>query len=93
MTTMIALVKKYAKSGTYFVRKISAQSLLSILPYEKWISEIQETFNFIKQGVDSENKKLKQNEAHGLMVRVNIIMAAYFKYREIAVGKGGEKTP
>jgi len=30
-------------------------------------------------------ENLKQNEAHGLMIRINIFMEAYFKYRRIAV--------
>ena len=32
-------------------------------------------------------KDLRQNEAHGLMVRVNIFLTAYFKYRSIAVAR------
>lgn len=29
--------------------------------------------------------KLRQNEAHGLLLRVNIFLSAYFEYRNIAV--------
>ena len=27
-------------------------------------------------------KKLKQNYAHGLMVRINVFVSAYFQYRD-----------
>lgn len=34
---------------------------------------------------DLHTKKLRQNEAHGLLLRVNIFLSAYYKYRTIAV--------
>lgn len=60
------------------MRKISAQSLLSLLPFPQWIPEVQESLKKLC------TEKLKQNEAHGLMVRVNIFLEAYFQYRSIA---------
>ena len=29
----------------------------------------------------------KQNEAHGLIIRVNIFLEAYFRYKDVAVEK------
>ena len=44
MREYISLIKAYAKSGTYFVRKISAQSLLPIMRFDEYIDEIKTCF-------------------------------------------------
>jgi hypothetical protein len=44
MHEYIDLIKSYAKNGTYFVRKISAQALLPIVSFEDYVSEIKQCF-------------------------------------------------
>jgi len=44
MHEFVGLIKAYAKSGTYFVRKISAQALLPIMRFEEYVSEIRSCF-------------------------------------------------
>ena len=72
------MIRPHASNSTYFVRKISAQSLLTLLPFNQWIPEVKMCLARLC------STKLRQNEAHGLVVRVNIFLAAYFKYRSIA---------
>ena len=65
------------------MRKISAQSLLPLLHFSAYVTEIKEALaTFTRKAKD---QSLKQNEAHGLIVRVNVFLEAYFKYRHIAV--------
>ena len=45
MHEFVGLIKAYAKSGTYFVRKISAQALLPIMNFEEYVSEIKSCFD------------------------------------------------
>ena len=45
MHEFVSLIKAYAKSGTYFVRKISAQALLPIMRNEEYVSEIKSCFD------------------------------------------------
>ena len=77
--TYVKLIKEQRGNSTYFVRKISAQSLLPLLEFEKWLPEVFDCLNQLK------SQKLRQNEAHGLLLRVDIFLSAYFKYRNIAV--------
>jgi len=78
----VGLIKAYAKSGTYFVRKISAQALLPIMSFEQYIEEIKGCFQTLADKVERpKESKLRQNEAHGLMIRVSIFLSAYFTYR------------
>lgn len=45
MHEFVGLIRAYAKSGTYFVRKISAQALLPIMRFSGYIGEIQGCFS------------------------------------------------
>ena len=74
------MIKSYSASSTYFVRKISAQAMLPLLKFTDFIPEIVRTLTELEQSGNA----LKQNQAHGLLVRVQIILEAYFKYRRIA---------
>lgn len=86
----VDLIKAYAKSGTYFVRKISAQALLPILGFEEYVQEIDSCFTTLLNKVnDPKTCKLRQNEAHGLMIRINIFMEAYFTYRDLNMSISG----
>ena len=83
LETFGELIRSYSGSATYFVRKISAQSLLPLLHFSAYVTEIKEALaTFTRKAKD---QSLKQNEAHGLIVRVNVFLEAYFKYRHIAV--------
>jgi len=75
----VELIKKYAANGTYFVRKISAQGMLPLLPFPEFIPQVVDCFKRLK------TETLRQNEAHGLILRANIFLEAYFKYRSVAV--------
>jgi hypothetical protein len=69
----VELIKAYSKSGTYFVRKISAQALLPTMRFEQYIVEIQACSERIREKVaQGKSHPMKQNEAHGLMIRINI---------------------
>lgn len=81
MHEYIGLIKSYAKNGTYFVRKISAQALLPIVNFEDYVSEITLCFEQLENKIEGKSS-LKQNEAHGLMVRINIFLHAYYRYRD-----------
>jgi hypothetical protein len=82
MNEFVNLIKAYSKSGTYFVRKISAQALLPIMRFDQYISEIEYCYETINQKVESgKAHPLRQNEAHGLIIRINIFLHAYFKFR------------
>ena len=39
------LIMSFVKSGTYFVRKISAQALLPLLKFSDYISEVENCFS------------------------------------------------
>ena len=47
MNEYVNLIKAYSKSGTYFVRKISAQALLPIMRFDQYISEIEQCYDTI----------------------------------------------
>lgn len=47
MHEYVDLIKAYAASGTYFVRKISAQALLPIIRFEGYLDEINSCFDKI----------------------------------------------
>lgn len=79
ITEFVELVKKYAANGTYFVRKISAQAMLTLLPFPEFIPQVVDCFQRLK------TEPLRQNEAHGLVLRASIFLEAYFKYRMVAV--------
>ena len=53
--------------------------MLPLLEFEKWLPEVYDSLNQLS------SKKLRQNEAHGLLLRVDVFLSAYFKYRNIAV--------
>ena len=80
LNTYLELIKSYSGSGTYFVRKISAQAMLPLLRFSEFIPEIVRTLTSLRESGNS----VRQNQAHGLLVRVQIFMEAYFKYRELA---------
>ena len=73
------LIRQQSGNSTYFVRKISAQALLPLLEFKDWLPEVSSCLQQLKE------KSLKQNEAHGLMLRVNIFLQAYFQYRRVAI--------
>jgi len=77
MREYVSLIKGYAKSGTYFVRKISAQSLLPTMRFDEYVKEMHSCFTSLRES------KLRQNEAHGLMIRINIFVHAYYRYQGI----------
>ena len=83
LDTLVQLIKSYSDSGTYFVRKISAQALLPLLQFGSYIPEVTSCCKALVER--AQQKDLRQNEAHGLMVRIEIFLSAYFKYRSIAV--------
>jgi len=75
----ITLIKEYSRNATYFVRKIAAQSILPLIKFESYVSEeIPKYFSELLESVSAGGKKLKQNHAHGLMVRINVFVSAYF---------------
>ena len=80
LNAYIEMISAYSSSGTYFVRKISAQAMLPLLKFSDFIPEIVRTLTHLQQSGNS----IKQNQAHGLIVRVQIFMEAYFKYRQVA---------
>lgn len=80
LNSFIDLIRAYSASSTYFVRKISAQALLPLLKFSDFIPEIVRTLEFLTES----GNKVRQNQAHGLLVRVQVFMEAYFKYREVA---------
>lgn len=84
LKAFIELIKTYSASSTYFVRKISAQAMLPLLKFVEFIPEIKRTLEEIKLAGNT----MKQNQAHGLVVRVQIFMEAYFKYRSITQPDG-----
>ena len=51
MHEYIGLIKAYAKNGTYFVRKISAQALLPIVNFEDYVSEISHCFEQLESRI------------------------------------------
>lgn len=83
MHEYIGLIKAYTKSGTYFVRKISAQALLPLISFDDYILEIKECLDRIEKHMSSPKYKLRQNEAHGVMVRLDIFLHAYYTYRDL----------
>ena len=80
LNSFLNLIKSYSGSGTYFVRKISAHAMLPLLKFSEFIPEVVRT---LKNLIDSENS-VRQNQAHGELVRVQIFIQAYFKYRSVA---------
>lgn len=54
--------------------------MLPLLKFSQFIPEIVRT---VTELIESGNG-LRQNQAHGLLVRVQVFMEAYFKYRQIA---------
>ena len=44
--------------------------------------EIKACFAQLLDKIKNDSNKLRQNEAHGLMIRINIFMHAYFTYRD-----------
>lgn len=38
----VGLIRAYSKSGTYFVRKISAQALLPTMRFDQYVTEIKD---------------------------------------------------
>jgi len=91
MHQYVSLIKAYAASGTYFVRKISAQALLPIMRFDAYLDEVNSCFDQLEDRVNGKNK-LKQNEAHGLMIRIDIFLRAYFKYRDFNYSLTGIST-
>ena len=57
-------IRGLSGNSTYFVRKISAQALLPLLPFDSWVPEIEACVTRLS------GEKMRQNEAHGLVVRV-----------------------
>lgn len=80
LTSLRDLIKTFSANGTYFVRKISAMALLPLMNFEHFIVEITTTLSNLSEN----GKTMRQNQAHGLMVRLNIFIEAYFKYRSYA---------
>lgn len=51
--------------------------------FDQYIPEIQSCFSRIFSKIEKgKSSPVKQNEAHGLMIRVNIFQHAYFTYRD-----------
>jgi hypothetical protein len=65
------------------VRKISAQAILPLIKFEEYVTvELVSQFKEFLASIELGGKKLRQNEAHGLMVRINVFLSAYFQYRD-----------
>eukprot|EP00347_Sterkiella_histriomuscorum_P008658 403344256 len=79
----VRLIKQYGGNATYFVRKISAQALLPLIKFDSYISEIQNCFETLQDSLGEGKKKLRQNTAHGLFIRLSVFQQAYFQYRDI----------
>ena len=82
--TYVRLIKAYSANATYFVRKISAQAILPLIKFDEYVSkEIPECFAELLSSIIEEGKKpLRQNHAHGVMVRINVFLSAYLQYRD-----------
>ena len=75
----IELIKEYSRNATYFVRKISAQALLPLIKFEDFVSkEIPKYFQELFSSISPDSKPMKQNHAHGVVVRINVFVSAYF---------------
>ena len=75
----IELIKEYSRNATYFVRKISAQALLPLIKFEDFASkEIPKYFQELFSSISPDSKPMKQNHAHGVVVRINVFVSAYF---------------
>ena len=48
LNTYLELIKSYSGSGTYFVRKISAQAMLPLLRFSEFIPEIVRTLTSLR---------------------------------------------
>ena len=48
LNTYLELIKSYCGSGTYFVRKISAQAMLPLLRFSEFIPEIVRTLTSLR---------------------------------------------
>lgn len=59
MHEFISLIKAYASSGTYFVRKISAQALLPIMRFQEYIAEIKVCFAHLQCKIKDQSTKLR----------------------------------
>ena len=59
MHEYIDLIKAYASSGTYFVRKISAQALLPIMRFQEYITEIKACFAQLRSKIKDPSVKLR----------------------------------
>ena len=79
----VDLIKAFSKSGTYFVRKISAQALLPIIRYDEYCKEIEASLSAVAKKLGNPQAKLRQNEAHGLMARANELTVSYFRYKDL----------
>jgi len=55
---------------------------LPIMRFAEYITEIKACFAQLLEKINNESNKLRQNEAHGIMIRINIFMHAYFTYRD-----------
>jgi hypothetical protein len=71
------LIKGYSRNATYFVRKISAQALLPLIKFDEYVTqEIPKYFDELLDSVSQNGIKLRENHAHGLMVRINVFLSA-----------------
>mmetsp|Transcript_4629 Transcript_4629/g.4345 ORF Transcript_4629/g.4345 Transcript_4629/m.4345 type:complete len:226 (-) Transcript_4629:320-997(-) len=77
----IELIGGYSKNATYFVRKISAQALLPLIKLEDYLEQIKQDSALLQASLTAH--KMKQNEAHGVMIRISVFLRAYFKYRHL----------
>ena len=58
--------------------------MLPLLPISEYVPEVVGCFDRLR------SEKLRQNEAHGLVLRANIFLDAYFKYRAHASPVAGQ---
>lgn len=85
----VTLIKRYSGNATYFVRKISAQAILPLIKFDDYaLKELPLCFQEFEASL-GDGKRLRQNEAHGLMVRINVFLSAYLQYREGAAKQLG----
>jgi len=61
--------------------------------FDHYIEEIKSCFQQLNQKVQNAKQSiLRQNEAHGLMIRINIFIKAYFTYRQFYQSLNGSTS-
>jgi len=65
---------------------------LPVMRFQEYITEIKDCFAQLLDKIKNDSNKLRQNEAHGLMIRINIFMHAYFTYRDFNYSISGRSN-